>query len=170
MSSLSTPTPVGTCGTPSTPVDDTPADDTPSDAPGVLAAVIAPAKDQRGGHRGGKRTQACGATGKQKQAHNSICLNHCKYGDDVGVCCPDNGKFRETNWLVGNNGGGHCPFRPPRLSASAHRLTLSVSAVVSHGHHFSILHHPPQIRREGEGTMPNHTLKGRPFIKHSALR
>ena len=102
MSSLSTPTPVGTCGTPSTSVDDTPAEDTPSDAPGVVAAVIAPAKDQRGGHRGGKRTQACGATGKQKPAHNSICLNHCKYGDDVGVCCPDNCKFRETNWLVGN--------------------------------------------------------------------
>ena len=113
MSSLSTPTPVGTCGTPSTPVDDTPADNTPSDAPGVVAAVIAPAKDQRGGHRGGKRTQACGATGKQKPAHNSICLNHCKYGDDVGVCCPDNCKF-PGNELA----GGQQRWRPLSLPAA----------------------------------------------------
>ena len=60
------------------------AEETPMDAPGVVAAVSAPAKGQMGGHRGGKQTQACGAVSKQKLAHNYISFNYCKYGDKSG--------------------------------------------------------------------------------------
>ena len=69
-------------------------EETHTDAPGAVAAVSAPAKGQRGGHRGGKQTQVRGTAGKQKAAHNYICFNHCKYGDKTWECAdPDNCKF-----------------------------------------------------------------------------
>ena len=70
------------------------ADETPVDAPGAVAAVTAPTKGQRGGHRGGKRTQPRSTANKQKPAHNYICFTHCKYGDKTWECAdPDNCKF-----------------------------------------------------------------------------
>ena len=67
------------------------AEDPPADTPGAVAAVSAPAKGQRGGHRGGQWTQARGAASKQKPAHNYICFTHCKYGDKTWECVdPDN--------------------------------------------------------------------------------
>ena len=89
MSWLSTPSPIGKAVAAMRA-----AEETPTDAPGAVAAVSAPAKGQRGGHRGGKRAQACGATGKQKPAHNYICFTHCKYGDKTWEFSdPDNCKF-----------------------------------------------------------------------------
>ena len=61
-------------------------EETPADAPGAVAVVSAPAKGQRGGHRGAKWPQACGATGKQKLSHNFIWFNHCKYSDKKWEC------------------------------------------------------------------------------------
>ena len=70
------------------------AEESSTDPPGAVAAVSAPAKSQRGGHRGGKRTQARGTANKQKPAHNYICFTHCKYGDKTWECAdPDNCKF-----------------------------------------------------------------------------
>ena len=70
------------------------AEEAPVKAPGVVAAVSAPAKGQKGGHRGGKRTQAGSTTSKQKPAHNYIWFTHCKYGDKTWECAdPDNCKF-----------------------------------------------------------------------------
>ena len=70
------------------------AEETPTEAPGAVAAVSVPAKGQRGGHRGGMRTQARNTASKQKPAHNYICFTHCKYGDKTWECAdPDNCKF-----------------------------------------------------------------------------
>ena len=70
------------------------AEETPTEAPGTVAAVSAPAKGQRGGLRGGKRTQARSTASKQKPARNYICFTHCNYGDKTWECAdPDNCKF-----------------------------------------------------------------------------
>ena len=145
----STPTPVGTCGTPSAPA----ARRLPPwerrrrvlrtrqeqlQLCQLLPRASGVATEVASGHR-----HAAPPTNRSQPTTTSASHTASMVTRRGSVLTRTTASFRETSRLGDNNGGGHLPSRPPRPPSGLHRHIIK--AVVSCGHRLSLFYHPSSV-------------------------